>query len=164
PALAVLVPLEEREVGDPEELVAARVDQAELATQVVANCRQHACHGERLVGAEEHRRPRLLGPHRLAQLPGEEPCGRPADPAPPPSSNPRYARPFPPHSFASSSSEASSARENSCGTVRYWTLGACAKTLNSEPRVSSVRSWSSRPKRRSGLSEPKRAIASCQVS
>ena len=38
-----------------------------------------------------------------------------------------------------------------------------AKALNSVPAKASVSSTSSMPKRRSGLSTPKRSIASCQV-
>ncbi len=71
-----------------------------------------------------------------------------------------YARPFAPHSFATSSSLASSARENSCGTTMNRTVSAPPKTPNSEPRVTSVASWISTPKRRSGLSVPYFAIAS----
>ena len=65
-----------------------------------------------------------------------------------------YASPFAPHSFATSSSRSSSARENARGTRRKRTAGASAKTLNSDSRVASVASSISRLKRRSGLSEP----------
>ena len=40
------------------------------------------------------------------------------------------------------------------------TVSAPANTPNSDPRVTSVASWISSPKRRSGLSVPYRAIAS----
>ena len=65
-----------------------------------------------------------------------------------------YASPFAPHPFATSSSFASSPRDSSCGTRRKRTASASANTANSEPRVTSVASSISSPKRRSGLSEP----------
>ena len=71
-----------------------------------------------------------------------------------------YASPFAPHSFATSSRRPSSAREYSLGTTMNRTVSAPANTPNSEPRVTSVASWISSPKRRSGLSVPYRAIAS----
>ena len=66
-----------------------------------------------------------------------------------------------PHAFAKSSRRASSLREKACGARRKRTAGAFANTPNPDPRVTSVASWISRPKRRSGLSDPKRSIASC---
>ena len=59
----------------------------------------------------------------------------------------RYASPLAPCTFASSSSVASSARENVRGTRRNRTVSAEAKTPNAEPRVSSVASSSSSAKR-----------------
>ncbi len=75
----------------------------------------------------------------------------------------RYARPFAPHSFASSSSFARSPREYACGTRRKRTASAFLKTPNSELRVTAVASSISRPKRVSGLSVPKRRSASSKV-
>ena len=54
------------------------------------------------------------------------------------------ARPFAPQPLATSSSFASSARENALGAERNGRLRA-AKTPNSDPRVNSVASWISTP-------------------
>ena len=69
-----------------------------------------------------------------------------------------YARPFAPRSFASSSSVASSARENVRGTRRKRTASAFAKTPNSEPRVASVASSSSSANRSVGLVRAEPAV------
>ena len=71
PALLVLVPLEQREVGHPEEPPGFAVDQLELAAEVQPQRAEHARDHGRLVGAEEHGRGRL-GPERRQLLLGEE--------------------------------------------------------------------------------------------
>src|SRR6266542_1105943 len=63
PALTVLVPLEDREIGDPEKLVARLVEQAELAAEMVAHRREDSRDGAGLVGAEEDG-----GPGRLRSI------------------------------------------------------------------------------------------------
>ena len=140
PALAVLVPLEEREVGHPEELVAASrrsararrprcVRRPPRTRATVAGC----------VGAEEHRRARRRRPNRLELVLGEELRDRRAHLALL-VERPGRRGPSPPHSFASSSSRSSSARESSCGTRQVAHARRLAKTPNSEPRVTSVAS------------------------
>src|SRR6266540_1341555 len=72
PALTVLVPLEDREIGDPEKLVARLVEQAELAAEMVAHRREDSRDGAGLVGAEEDGGPGRLRSDRLQLILGEE--------------------------------------------------------------------------------------------
>ena len=141
------------------ELVRGLVDQAELAPEVRAQRAEHARDRLRLAGAEEDGRAGLARRER-GELGAPRGTSRSASAPRRPRRRRGRRAPLPPTPSRSSSSAASSARENSRGTVRKRTPRASAKTPNSEPRVTSVASSISRPKRRSGLSVPYRAIAS----
>ena len=152
PALLVLVPLEHREVGHPEEGEERRRRSGRARDRDGAagapSTREVVVP---VVGGEEQRlaRPRARAP----RAPPRRGTSRSASGSRRVSSRMRYARPLAPRSFATSSSVASSARENAWGTRRKRTASAPAKTPNSEPRVASVASSSSRPNRMSGLSD-----------
>ena len=162
PALVLLVPLEEREVDDPEELVPALVDEPELSPEVEPQERR--ARARRALGVargEEHGRPRLArgtprarpptGTSRSASAPRRPRRRRGTrDPSlPTPSRAPRAVR--------ARRARTPSARRGTARTARPRTR------RSSEPRVTSVASWISSPKRRSGLSEPYRAMASPYV-
>ena len=153
PALLVLVPLEHREVGAPRGTPTRRGRSARARGRGGAAARRaRATTIGRLVGGEEHGRPGLgaeraparprRGTSRSASAPrrrrrrrGTRAPSRPTASRPPRASRARRAR-------------APSARAGSARPRRF------AKTPNSEPRVTSVASSISSPKRRSGLSEP----------
>ncbi len=78
PAFLLLVPLEQREIGHPEEAPGLAVDQVELATEVEAERAEHARDHRRLVGPEQHRR-RRLRPERVQLGLREELCDRRAN-------------------------------------------------------------------------------------
>src|SRR5207245_2949642 len=67
-AALLLVPLEHREVGDPEEAPGVLVDQAELAAELQPQLAQRARDLGRLVRAEEERRPGLAAERRELAL------------------------------------------------------------------------------------------------
>ena len=161
--LLVLVPLEEREVGHPEELVAALVDQLELAAEVVAHGAEHA--RDRQPARRRRRarsaRARRAGPPRSARA--RRGTSRSAS-APRPPRRTRGTR-GPCRPTPSPAPPARRARRARAAAARRGTgRSAPARRPRSRSR-GSPRSASciSSPKRRSGLSEPKRAIASCQV-
>ena len=154
PALELLVPLEHREVGHPERTASAS---SSISSSSRPRCEpqraEHARDHRRLVGGEEHRRARARlrnasssasrrGTSRSASAPrrprrrrGRRAPSRPTASRPPRASRARRAR----------------ARAARAGSAPPSALG---EDLNSEPRVTSVASSISSPKRRSGLSEP----------
>src|SRR5205823_14126468 len=58
-AVLLFVPLEQREIGHPEEPPGVAVDQVELAAEVQTESSEHPRDHRRLVGGEQHRRRRL---------------------------------------------------------------------------------------------------------
>ncbi len=132
----------------------------ELTTEVDAEAAEHARDRRLVAGCEEHRRARLAaerlelaprrGTSRSASAPRRRRRRGTRDPwLPTPSRPPRAA--------AAPSARTRAARRGSARSRQF------AKTPNSEPRVTSVASWISSPKRRSGLSVPYRASASAYV-
>ncbi len=145
----------------PEELERGLVDQPELAAEVQRGAARARVRPAAARRREEHGRARIGA--ECLELPfGEELRDRRANLAvcvarrgtrapsrPTPSRTPRAS--------------ASSARENALRHGEEPHRWAFANTPNSDPRVISVASWISSPKRRSGLSEPYRSIASSYV-
>ena len=162
PAAGVLIPLEHREVGDPEPASrpsrrragarGPRAAEAQRAPSMSsATCRRRTgrwCPGR----SGSAQAPARRGTWRSGSAP--RPTRRTRDtqgPSRPTASRPPRAPP-------------SSLRENACGTRRNRTASAPANTPNCDSRVTAVASSSSSSSRRSGLSEPKRRSASSYVS
>ena len=132
--------------------VEVRVDQVELPAEVQAQQTEDA----------QHRRSRCPAPKSTVDPAGASKAASSAgernlaigERTSPSSSTTTYASPFAPHSFARSSRRWISLRENALGATMKRTDSAFLKTPNSDSRVTAVASWISRPKRRSGLSEP----------
>jgi hypothetical protein len=116
------------------------VGQAELASEVHAEATEHARDGRLVARREQDGRSA-----RNAASSASERNFAIGERTSPLSSATMYARPRAPHSFATSSRRASSAREKARGATMKRTHGTLANTPNSEPRVTSVASWISIP-------------------
>ena len=162
PALLVRVEVVGREVDDPGERPGALGDQLEALRQVRPQRAEHALHHRPLVGGEEdrvalRRRPSPRAGRRAPPRRGTWRSASAPRRTPPAAGTRAPCRPTPWRRRPARRARAAPGRAppgHASARTTPPPSAAPRKTLNSEPRTSSVTSAISRPKRRSGRSEP----------